>query len=182
MKITQIKKDGTEVNMSAIIYEDGKSFTVPELKRNKKAVLIVEYELQEDNMNINERIEKLEAELTELKRMVEPKKWVPKEREKIYIVLSNGEIRSALFARSVHQQAFKRGRIFRTEPEAIFFSEQELVRAELWALADDDSVGILIGSTVTMVIFCYLWKKKSAEHGYTDAWDKMADDEITKRG
>jgi hypothetical protein len=32
----------------------------------------------------------------------------------------------------------KLGRVFRTKEEAEFFSEQELVRAELWALADDD--------------------------------------------
>lgn len=91
-------------------------------------------------MNINEKIEQLEKELAELKQEAnKPKKWVPKNGERVYMAHADGKVYSVDWHNETPFFAYlKRGRYFKTRGEAEFFAEKELVRAELEALADDD--------------------------------------------
>ena len=92
-------------------------------------------------MNITERINAIEKELAEVKVELQGKgKWMPKEGEIIYMVDAAGCISGRGFWKNDNytRLALARGRAYGTKEEAEFFSEQELVRAELWALADDE--------------------------------------------
>jgi len=96
--------------------------------------------------NLNERIEALEKyfkkELSEIKKDVKTQaanhsKWVPKDGEIVFAVHGDGDVQKSSYERYLLDY-LKHGRMFQTKEEAEFFSEKELVRAELEALADDD--------------------------------------------
>lgn len=107
-----------------------------------------------EDMNINEKIEKLERTIAvmkseiekelaevkaELEEQVNRKKWKPIYNEKYWYVQGDGVVCSDWWINSRYGiNSCTRGRIFRTKAEAEFFAERELVRAELEALADDD--------------------------------------------
>jgi hypothetical protein len=91
-------------------------------------------------LSINEKIQRLEKELSELKVQVNKKPFSPKEEEECYIVRGDGYIVCDTF-RKYYEGYLQRGRLFPTKEQAEFFAEKELVLAEIQRYADENNVG-----------------------------------------
>ena len=91
-------------------------------------------------LSINEKIQRLEKELSELKAQVNKKPFSPKDGDTAFCVTGDGDIMESNHFGFV-QRYLIFGRAFPTREQAQFFAEKELVLAEIQRYADEHNEG-----------------------------------------